>query len=204
MIFQTLEFLRRNLNSYLKIENPGLENQPNSDDIVVLGDIGLIENRKGPDINNKVVMSLVYSEEEASLKNISPYVNRGNQSEITNPPVFLNLGIIFCGHYPSNYNESLIKIAQVVTFFQAKNYFTFSKAPILDEDPLILSTNEKDSLEISVEMMNLSMEEINHLWGILKSRVLPFVMYKVRLIKLESGLKINDVEFIDNIDLNIR
>jgi hypothetical protein len=41
-------------------------------------------------------------------------------------------------------------------------------------------------LRLIMNMYTLTFEQINHLWGSLGGRQLPFVMYKVRLVKVRD------------------
>lgn len=199
MIFKTLEFLRNNLNRYIQAENPDGQGMPSTDRFVILGEVSLLGNDGDGQIRDTVIMSLVYTEEESALKNSSPYFVQNNKAEVRNPPVFLNLGVIFCANFPTDYPQALKRISEVAKFFQSKSLFTFSGSPVEETQPFILSTEERDDLEARVEMMKLSLEEINHLWGILKVRVLPFVMYKVRLVQLEASRKIAEGGTIEEV-----
>ena len=43
-------------------------------------------------------------------------------------------------------------------------------------------------LRLHPELYTLTFEQINHLWGSLGGKQSPFVMYKVRLVKIQSSI----------------
>ena len=50
----------------------------------------------------------------------------------------------------------------------------------------VLAMNPEAELSITMELVALSLEEINHLWGALGGKQLPFVAYRGRLVVLEE------------------
>lgn len=203
MIDKTLEYLRANLNLFLQWQNKDANDDPSTNEYVVLNDISLLDGPNKDKLEDKkLIMSLVYTREEATLKNSSPYVVRGSTVEVRNPPVFLNLGMILCANYPGDYPTALLRLSEVVQFFQSKRFFTFASSPVQFKSPFNLTDEERDSIEVTVEMMQLSLEEINHLWGILRVRALPHVVYKIRLVQLEADRKIAGGGLVQEIQAN--
>ena len=206
MIYRTLEFLRSNVNQYIQGQNPDPDDPgtTSAEDLVTLGEVSLIDPSNNGSGNETIYMSLVYTEEESALKNSSPYFTRGTSIEMKNPPVFLNLGIVFCANFTSNYATALQRLSEVISYFQSKTVFNFSSAPVPETSPFILTADQRNDLEVKVEMMKLSLEEINHLWSILRVRVMPFVMYKVRIVQLEASRKFAGGGTIKEIDMTIQ
>jgi hypothetical protein len=56
------------------------------------------------------------------------------------------------------------------------------------------------SLKFTLEMFTLSFEQINHLWGSLGGRQMPFVMYKLRLVSITEHAKLREVPLIEEIE----
>jgi len=202
MIHKALEFLRLNVNRCIQMENADNGGNPSTDTFVCLNNICKIEEEIA-ELKDKIFLSLILTEEESALKNSSPYIARGAQVEIKNPPIFLNLDIIFTANYPDDYYLALDRLSQVIAYFQSNNFFTFSGNPLLETKPFELDSDEKNEIELRIEMIKLSLEEVNHLWGIVKTKSIPFVVYKVRLVKLEKERKLAGGGIIKEIELNV-
>jgi hypothetical protein len=55
-----------------------------------------------------------------------------------------------------------------------------------------------------MELYTLTFEQINHLWGSLGGKQMPFVMYKLRLIALTDRTIVREVPLIEEIDTTLR
>lgn len=179
MINDALNLIVRELNQYI---SPG-----ENDSTVVLGNIGFIEGSGSntADLSNdtdlaKMVLSLVNVEEEKTLKNGPHDFMRNGQIHYKNRPVVLNLYLLFSANFPV-YDTSLKRLSQVIAFFQGKNIFTVQNSPSLTAESESLK-----ELKLILELNSLSFEQINHLWGSLGGKQVPFVLYKARLIEIES------------------
>ncbi|MEA3066482.1 MAG: hypothetical protein QOJ27_2943 [Sphingomonadales bacterium] len=75
-----------------------------------------------------------------------------------------------------NYPEGLEAISLVISFFQQNPCFTQSNAPDLGP--------EID--KITMEMSNLDASELNHVMGMLGTKYLPSVFYKLRMLPFAS------------------
>jgi hypothetical protein len=53
-------------------------------------------------------------------------------------------------------------------------------------EPTNLNARVLTELRLHPELYTLTFEQINHLWGSLGGKQSPFVMYKVRLVKVQS------------------
>jgi hypothetical protein len=141
---------------------------------VVLDNVALIEsaNNSGR-IENHVIITLVNIEEESALKNgIHYHRNAIGGIDYENPPVFLNLYILITVNIQTNYGTvALTHLSNIIRFFQGKNTFVFT-----DE--------VGNEAQMSIDLYTMTFEQINHLWGSLGGKQIPFVMYKVRLVRL--------------------
>ncbi len=188
MIRTILQLLVNQLTTYILQINEDIEEPP-----VVLGNIGLSNALGGSEsyMQDKIVLSLVNLIEEVTLKNASPYRSNSFQPEIENPPTFLNLFLLFTSNFTSPqgggsssqtpYNNGITLLSNVIEFFQSQNVFTPQNAP----DPEIVQNPSLQDIRIAVELYPLTFEQVNHLWGSLGGKQMPFVMYKARVLPLQ-------------------
>jgi hypothetical protein len=165
-------------------------------DYVVLGNIALADVPDlTPTIKQRTVLSLVNTSEEATLKNKLHYERTGTETRYQNPPIHLNLFLLFSANY-DDYENALLRLSQVIEFFQGKNVFTYLDSP-MDE-----FQDDADVAEIKLilDLHTMTFEQINYLWGSLGGKQVPFVMYKVRLVKIQvdrtqaTGALIQEIE----------
>lgn len=176
MISKALTILVRELNSYIDSVDTDSASRP---DVVELGNIAMAEN-SGANNNGtleKVVLSLVNIEEEKRLKNSPNYIKNGSQTEYINPPINLNLYLLFSSSF-DNYTTALRRLSQVIEFFQGKYVFTAANSP----NAGFASDPQVSDMKLILDIHTLNFEQINDLWGSLGSKQVPFVMYRTRLV----------------------
>ena len=108
-----------------------------SEEQVVLGNIALLESLEV--MADKLVISVVNIEEEATLKNGQNYLKNPirNNVESIQPPVYLNLYMLFSATLSSSdnnnidisYQSALSRISHLIEFFQSKKVFTLQNSP---------------------------------------------------------------------------
>ncbi|MDX2246151.1 MAG: DUF4255 domain-containing protein [Bacteroidia bacterium] len=178
MISKALTLLVRELNDYINTVDIDSANRP---DVVELGNIALAEN--SGNTNNgameKLVLSLVNIEEEKRLKNSPTYIKNGNQTEYINPPINLNLYLLFSSSF-DNYTTALRRLSQVIEFFQGKYVFTLANSP----NSGFSNDAQVAGMKLILDIHTLNFEQINDLWGSLGSKQVPFVMYRTRLVMI--------------------
>lgn len=129
---------------------------------------------------DNIGLTLVNIEEDRIMRSQVPEIAYVNGSQVVlQPEVKLNLSVLFHAR-PSNaakYEQSLRFLANLMTFFQSHPVFTPDEYPALDPriDKLI------------VEMLALSIEQLNQMWAYLGSKYLPSVAYRVRVILLQDS-----------------
>ena len=101
---------------------------------------------------NKLVLSLVNIERDAAA--VSP-----------NRALHLNLYLQVSANFGANYLESLQFLSAALEFFLERPVFV---APGIES--------------LSVEMINLTMQDLNNLWSISGSKYLPSASYKLRMV----------------------
>ncbi|MCB0594910.1 MAG: DUF4255 domain-containing protein [Lewinellaceae bacterium] len=193
MIFEALTIINEELKTYVDGVLGTLDN-------VTLGNIAMLESGESDIIRNRLIISLVNLEEESALKNSNGFHRASNGSiQYENPPVYLNLYLLFAANWPERYDNAIRAISLVIEFFQGKNIFTAQNSPgaadLLDtDDPEVLD------LKLIVDLYTLTFEQINHLWGSLGGKQIPFAMYKVRLTRTHSGRRLKDGRLIERTD----
>lgn len=210
MIALALKLLRDELSDYID------QNKRSGDTItnagIALGNIALMDSDDTGVFNDKVILTLVNTEEESTLKNGSHLVKTNTGIKYIEPAIHLNLYILITAtlkENPSsdNYEFALHRLSLVLQFFQAKKSFTVQNSPfsqISSDQPGIqddwITDELRDELKLNVELYTLTFEQINHLWGSLGGKQVPFAMYKVRLVKIQelSGEEAPIIEEIKN------
>lgn len=202
MIHEALGLLRRELVTYLSSHG-----YTAAEDIVVIENIGLFESSaSGVNLDDKIVFTLVNIEEESTLKN-APFVKKefANPALYENPPVFLNLYLLItaCNKSADNngYTDALERLSLVIAFFQSKNAFSAGGSVSGGTS----SFTSEDLLELTIrhEMYTLSFEQVNHLWGTLGGKQMPFVLYKLRLVAITERKVLREVPLIEEIETNL-
>lgn len=184
MIHQALSFLASEVNEYLLLKTEAsdmLELAPLAD---ANGDLPF----------DSLGMALVGIEEEKTNKSREFY-RRGPNDEYlkSNPEIYLNLLILIAANFDGQYKEALKFMGHIITFFQGKNVFDHQNAPSLD-----------DGIEkLVVELMPMTFEQNNHLWGFLGAKHLPSVVYKVRMIAIRDDRDIGIAPPIETIETNL-
>jgi hypothetical protein len=203
MIHEALSLVREELVVYLSVNGYTLNN---AKDIVLIENIGLFESSaSGVNFDDKIILTLVNIEEESTLKN-TPFIKRdlSGPARYENPPVFLNLYLLITACNKStddrSYLDALERLSLVIRFFQGRNSFTVATSSgviditTLDEEIL--------NLRITAELYTLTFEQVNHLWGTLGGKQMPFVMYKLRLVEIKDPKIIREVPLIEEIETN--
>lgn len=196
MIGSALLLLRNELDLYVKSK----DNTVN----VILDNVGLFETTNGDNLTNNIVISLVNIEEESTLKN-SPALKRpfSGTAKYENPTVYLNLYVLFtCNYFGNDYVLALHRLSYIIKFFQRNN--TFSSASSLSAGTISGTDPDATDLRFTMELYTLTFEQINHLWGSLGGRQIPFAMYKLRLVSESEPGVVREVPLIEEIETNTR
>ncbi len=203
MIQTVLNILVNELSDYIKLVGKNVGEYP-----VITGNIGMSDGVGGNEqyTKGKIVLSLVNIMEEPTLKNSSPYIRYNDRHETENPPMFLNLFLLFSANYPhtsnnpvdNTYLKAITRLSQLIEFFQSKNVFTIQNSPLPESeyDP------ELQAFRVNMELYSLSFEQVNHLWGSLGGKQVPFVMYKAGILPLKRDLTTDRGAYIQDIHSN--
>lgn len=183
-IYETLHLLKENLLRYLLADS-----FPQTPEVVILENLALLNENSG---TGGIVLNLLKIEEENAAKDYPSYVKKGKDIFYKNPPINLNLYVLFCAKYPeTKYEDGLKQLSNVIQYFNGKRYFTQQDTP-----------DKNFEFKISIKLYSPSFEEINYIWSPLGGKHYPFVLYKVHIITMESdqvlekGRPISGVEII--------
>ena len=193
MMTDVLATVLRQLNEYLA-QLDGMAGAANQ---ALVGNVSQLDKQEvATELDNHVVLTLVNIEEERTLKNGKTFLNTSAEEGVyRNRPVNLNLFLLFTANY-RNYETALKRLAQVLSFFQGKQRFTAANSPAAGLAPPITD------FTLAMDLMSLTFEQVNHLWGFLGAKQSPSVLYRGRLVTLddqrvlEGGGRIRDIEIL--------
>ena len=123
MINDAVEYIRKEIKSHLGI--------PIGE--VNVGNIHLLKDES----KTGVYISLINLEQEKTLKNLSHATKVNNQTVYLEPPVHLNLYLLFAFEF-GLYSTSLLRLSQTVELFQSKSNFTADNAIVANPFPASL------------------------------------------------------------------
>jgi hypothetical protein len=192
MIDKAILLLRDELQSYINFRDASVN--------VVIDNVGLFETSKGDTLTNNIIITLVNIEEESTLKN-QPALKRpfAGSAIYQNPPVFLNLYVLFSCNYTGNdYPLALRRLSFIIQFLQSKTSFSASSS--VTGGAIDLTEAGVTDLKFTLELYTLTFEQINHLWGSLGGRQMPFAMYKLRLVAITERAVLREVPLIEEIE----
>lgn len=158
---------------------------------------GLGGNSGGSVPRENIVLMVVNTKEEKTLKNLPNYVRNDVTLRATyeNPPVFLNFLLLATATH-AKYDKALLDLSRVIRFFQSTNVFTHdSVLPASLIDGTITEIDQLETFKLILDFYSPTLEEVNHLWGTLGGKQYPSVLYMMRMLDLkfkavqsESGL----------------
>ena len=190
MIFDALKLIQNALQSYIR--EVGIE--IGTDQVVTLDNIAMTQELGGQnELKAPLLMSLVNFQEETTLKNAPYYRLDNGRTVYQNPPVNLNLFILFSVLH-SDYETSLKILSRVVEFCQWKKEISFTSTP----SPGSISRD----VRVVLDLYSLTFEQLNHLWGALGGKQVPFVLYRARLVSIEAQKRQAEGEVITEIYVN--
>jgi len=171
MIDTTFNFLLEELNGFLGAR------YPSSEPHVVLSNPANQDGTIPPQIENKLILTLVNVERESAASGSAKQLRPQNGEYVrVNPPLNLNLYVLISAYFGNNYGESLKFLASAMGFFQGKALYRREDAA---DFPRGLE-------KLSLEMVNLTFHDLNNLWGNLGGKYLPSVLFKARMLAIQE------------------
>jgi len=147
-----------------------------SEDLAVLSNLLEQNGSAVPIVANKLVIFLAGVERDTMAHRATSQRGLNNELRLQEP-IFLNLLVMCAANFSGiNYPEALKFLSSAIGFFQATPVIDHHNAPQLDVG--------LDRLILNIE--NLSSSEMHSLWGIHSGRYLPSVLYRVRMVSVDS------------------
>jgi hypothetical protein len=189
VIDQALIFLTNEVNVYLTNKlDPG-----STEKNIILFNVSHLGDGTGTnDSPANAFLTLVNIEEDRISKSSENFVrNPGGGIVYKNPKIYLNMYLLFSVSL-SAYDLSLQSLSYIIQFFQYKNVFTQLNSSAL---PAGID-------ELIMDLHTVSFQDLNNLWGIMGSKYLPSVMYKMRLITISENFAQGNAPLINEIMIN--
>ncbi len=172
MIYVAINHITAQLNQFLR------RSFDLQEDIVVTSNLVELDGTVSPQTNNKIIVSLVNVEKDTAPRQVPgrPSVG-GNRVVQTTPSLYLNLYLIVAGHFAgNNYAEALKFLSTTIGFFHRRPVFDHATTPELD----------RRIERLTLELENLDIQGLSNLWGVIGGKYLPSVLYKIRMIVIDS------------------
>lgn len=192
MIFEVLQIITEEVNHFFDLE---IEEKP-----VSLENIAFIESEDEEAGSNNIVLSLLHTEEEVTMKNISNHEIDGNKVIYKNNKIHLNLYIMFSANRNS-YTGSLKSISTILEFFQSKRIFTQSNTNF-DRD--LDGMDAVGNFKFTVDLFTPSFEEMNFIWGTLGGKQYPSIIYKVSVLEIERDIAQKEGALVGGVSGNLK
>jgi hypothetical protein len=166
-----LEVIRRLANEYMQnLDRRG-------DDWVSLTSTVYHDGSVNDSTRDKVVMTLYNITRENIISSYSSAKAGADAYAIVQPPIYIDLHLVFMANFAAhNYSDGLSAISRIISFFQQNPWFTQANAPEL---PIEID-------KITFEMSSLDPVEVNYVMGMLGTKYLPSVFYKLRMLPFAS------------------
>lgn len=158
-----------------------------TDQIVQLNNIATINDEKN-DLQDKIIITLIKTEEEPTLRNGLFYTKRSETDIVKHhPAVFLNLYLLF-SITKKNYKEALQLLSDTILFFQAQKVF---------EGQVAEASQTEGGFKVHINLHDIPLQEIFELWSNLGNKQFPFILYKARIVRLFDQAKFETTHLIE-------
>lgn len=174
MIYEVLRILKKEIGNYLI--NHLDEDVGVGEDLVVLDNIAKAEDASETSLNNNVIITLLSTEEESTLKNTPRHEIKNGSKVYKSGAAYLNLYVMVAANR-STYEKSLQSISKVVEFFQDKSIFTNNN-----------TESDLEEFKFMVDLKSLRIEELSYAWTVLGGRTMPSALYKVSIVKVQRQI----------------
>jgi len=172
MIDKTLTFLLGELNVFLDTVYPASE--PHA----VLSALIQQDGTAPPKIENRIVLTVVNIERETAAFSAGPGPRSASGSALrVNPPLNLNIYLLLSASFTGDYVESLRLLSKSLGFFQSKQVFS------PQDSPAFPSGLER----LTIEMVNLDIQDLQNLWATTGAKYLPSAFYKARMLTIDDA-----------------
>lgn len=171
MLDLALQFLNDEVTNYLAVRTVS----SSATDKVHLSKL-VDETGKVAFVENSIATSVLSIEEDRVFRSQLPeYEFRNGQHVVLQPDLKLNVYVIFAAYF-QHYNEALKHLSYILTCFQSQSTFTPQTHPGLDAR----------IPRLNLELQSLTFEQLNQMWAFIGGKLLPSVVYKVRMVMLQD------------------
>ena len=179
MLKSTLENIRQYLEK--KIEKAGYSDiKVKLDSITKDGD------------NSGLYLSLLRIEEETSIKpqTVYRYQDGKTAGKVTNPDVCLNLFVLVSA-FTKDYGTGLQLISDVIYWINTIDHSVTEVSNPSDSNDTSYKGKVPSVNELSIELQSLNMEQTNSLWQTIGTKIVPAVVYKIRMLRIAEPSSTN-------------
>ncbi|QRX82511.1 DUF4255 domain-containing protein [Glaciimonas sp. PAMC28666] len=186
MIEKTLTFIAAELNNFLGARYPSNE---------ALSIVSGLINPDGstpPGIDNRIVFSLVNIEREPAVAGAGVVPRSDGGYALQQAPLHLNLYVLLTASF-ADYTQALQLLSMALGYFQSRTYFDAQSSPAFPR--------ELDRLQL--ELVSLSIHEMNNLFSLLGSKYQPSALYKVRMLTIQENWMTASIPAVSATDTRI-
>ena len=196
MLDKLLEFIKTRLDIHLKTDNS------TTDTIAFTSELPT-DAVKLP--NNAIIPLIIHIEEDKRFLLANRHIRETNivlngktenpiyEKYTVKPPIALNALLLFVANY-ANYVESAKRLSQIILYFQDNAYFTKDHYRDLH-----------DSMpEVTIELYPSTLTTQNEIWSMLKAPYRPSVLYRVKLLMVETPVIPVILKPIDTIEVAVK
>lgn len=177
MTGEILNTIAKELDGFLQSKT----SHPEGKDLVYISSPTDNEGKRFPK-GDGLYMSLINIEEELIFREgRKTHRVSGNTTVTTQPPVNINLQVIFIANYPNDYKTELNMIYHVMSFFQAKPLFTVGNTPNLAQSGL------EENGKLLFELNTVPLRELHYIWGNLGVNQMPSVTYLLKMLTIQES-----------------
>lgn len=174
MIDRAMGFVVETLNGFL-------EDRHISDEAIAeLSGLTTMEGDPPKNINNKIVVTVVNIERESAAITSQPMPLRqtGEGGYVRTPQdLALNIYVMVSASFDDRYRDGLRVLSAALGFFQSNPVITPASHPNLPQG----------IQQLAFKMVNLDLQTLGHVWGILGGRYMPSALYKIRLVTIDDA-----------------
>lgn len=138
----------------------------------------LSESKNNPTDANNLALTVVNIEVENNRTTNSPYLKRGSGIAKQYPPVNVNVYLLISSCFKTEqYLEGLHWLSEAIAFLQNKPVFNAQNTPGFSPEI------EK----LTMELVNVDIQQQGHFWAALSSKYLPSVIYKMKQVTITEN-----------------
>jgi hypothetical protein len=145
-------------------------------------------------VENRIVLSIANIERESGTQGGNNLRADATGYSKSFPPLNINLFILAAANFGDNYAEALKFLSATLAFFQSSPVMTPATSPAFP------AGIEK----LTIELVNLSFQEVNSLWTIRGSLYLPSFLLKLRTVTIAKGEILGRAPAITGVDTTRR